>query len=286
MAPRCKYTLPQGKRLPWLRGTFAYNACITPTQAKKLFGKKPPEPLGCGAFACVYTSPRKGRVVKITTDRSDIEALKRGKGIPFVPKTYGVWALDSPGHHHRGAISPGRGALGPGAPVYPKGPPEVFAIEVERVKPLDRAQKRKWARRLGCVRWHLRNPYGRRTVQSVPPEKRTPQQRVLPGVVTAQTETASAMRQLSRAPKKYYPGLETDCCPKGPRVAREDCIRGVRQIGEAARLLRKRGVDPGDLHAGNVGIGEDGYWKLIDLGQSSLARGYTVPMTTLRGRKR
>lgn len=298
---RCAFTLPQGKKLPWMRGTGKYQACITPTQAKRLWGTAHrtaslTAPIGCGAFACVYPGKAPGRVIKITNDRTDLEALKKGQGIPFVPKMRGHWKLAS-AHRWLAPVSGGRSMLGPNAPYWPETPPEVFALDLERVRPLHGAEKGKWERRVSCLRFMFRRgrePIPVKAPKRVPgasqaPTKTTPRQMVLPGMLPPKVAARAAtrpMEALSWMPKKYYPDVEYECCPKKAGAARTECKHGIRQIAEAARLLRKRGIDPRDLHAGNIGMGTDGRWKLIDLGQSGLAYGFGDEPKTLTGARR
>ena len=299
---RCAFTLPQGARLPWLKGTGKYQVCVTPSQARKLWkggahSSAIRHVLGCGAFACVYSSPQHDRVIKITSDRSDVESLRRGQGIPFVPKVFKTYRLDS-NHRWTSTLSPGAQAYHYAqaydqrpSPIYPKGPPTVYAMEIERVRALSGAEKGKWSRRMSCVRLMIRTgvkmEMARRS--KAPPITEPTKQIPLPGLLpalpppVAERAATEPIRALSWMPKKFYPEMEHECCPKKPRGTRKACQRGVRQIAEAARLLRKRGINPQDLHAGNIGLGDDGRWKIIDLGQSAIARTQEPRVRAIKG---
>ncbi len=294
---RCAFTLPQGARLPWLKGTGKYQVCVTPSQARKLWKSgahysSSRQVLGCGAFACVYSSPQHDRVIKITSDRSDVESLRRGQGIPFVPKVFKTYRLDS-NHRWTSTLSPGPSRYygGRPSPIYPKGPPAVYAMEIERVRALSGSEKGKWSRRMSCVRYMIRTgvkmkkPYRSKAPSITEPTKQMPLPGLLPALPPAVAERAATepIRALSWMPKRFYPEMEHECCPKQPRETRKACQRGVRQLAEAARLLRKRGIDPKDLHAGNIGQGDDGRWKLIDLGQSAIARTQEPRVRAIKG---
>jgi len=255
---------------------------VTPSQAKALWKGDLGRIIGCGAFACAYSTDRHDRVIKITNDRSDLEALKKGQGISFVPKVYKIYKLDS-AHQWLGPVSGGRERWGEGfaPPIYPKQPPTVYAMEIERVRPLSGAERGKWQRRISCMYYATR-----RRLKSERAPERKPPPAPAPQAQPDERATTALLKVLSWMPKKYYPQMETDCCPKAAGVERNSCRQGVRQIAEATRLLRRRGIDPKDLHAGNIGQGDDGRWKLIDLGQSAIAYSYGDDPKALQGARR
>lgn len=63
--------------------------CLSRTQWETL---RPGERLGCGSFGCAYERPD-GKVVKITTDPSDIAALRAAQGHRRVVKLYDAFRL-------------------------------------------------------------------------------------------------------------------------------------------------------------------------------------------------
>lgn len=65
--------------------------CMTQSQWSTL---QPGERLGCGSFGCAYERPD-GRVVKVTTDPSDIAALRAGQGHKRVVKLFAAYKLPS-----------------------------------------------------------------------------------------------------------------------------------------------------------------------------------------------
>jgi hypothetical protein len=71
--------------------------CITENQKKVLFNdREPKKPLGGGAHACAWDRGD-GTVVKITTDRSDIQGLKALRGSPFVAKVHDTFLMAQAG---------------------------------------------------------------------------------------------------------------------------------------------------------------------------------------------
>lgn len=69
--------------------------CLTNSQFASLFGKRRamPKRLGCGAFACVYDAPEKGKVVKLTGDPSDVWSMRKAQGTNAVPTLYRTFQL-------------------------------------------------------------------------------------------------------------------------------------------------------------------------------------------------
>lgn len=69
--------------------------CLTNSQFATLFGKRraPPRKIGCGFFACVYASPDKNKVVKITSDPTDVAAMTRAQGSGAAPVLYRAFEL-------------------------------------------------------------------------------------------------------------------------------------------------------------------------------------------------
>jgi hypothetical protein len=73
--------------------------CLTPKQEQVLFKNTRPqqEKLGCGVFACAYTTPGSSRVVKFTRDAEDVAALIKAQGTGLVPKVFAAYKLAQPG---------------------------------------------------------------------------------------------------------------------------------------------------------------------------------------------
>lgn len=139
-ADSCAYALRIGKRFPKLSPS-AYKICVTPTQAKTLFGTTDrPKALGCGVFACAYEHPSDPtKIVKITRDPSDVAGLERGQGLQ-VPKLYASRKL-------RGKpkwTTPRPAASGDEWPEHPT----AYALTLERLQPLTGAEKARWDRRI------------------------------------------------------------------------------------------------------------------------------------------
>lgn len=136
----CAYALRIGKRFPKLSPS-GYKVCVTPTQAKTLFGtERKPKVLGCGVFACAYEHPSDStKVVKITRDPSDVAGLEQGQGLQ-VPKLFASRQL-------RGKPK----WITPRVPTsndsWPR-QPAVYALTLERLQPLSPTEIRMWNRRI------------------------------------------------------------------------------------------------------------------------------------------
>ena len=246
--PRCTW-LKIGQRHPnVLRATGKYNLCLTPNQTRKL-GVASVAPLGCGVFACAYPHLDPDKVVKITRDGSDVAGLYLGQGLSRVPKLYGRYKLTSPAHWAAMSYDDRSSVAG-------TSPGPVYGLVVERVQPMQGAQKRAWSKRINRIAWYLNQ----------------------------------GIRQWrhARSLATYQPSLSTvrkalNSCPKDKKN-REACRRLARDMLRAQVELARRGVALTDLHIGNIGIAADGHWKVIDLGFSE--RGTGMSARGLRGARR
>lgn len=83
--PTCGVRLPMG----------TVQVCLTNSQFASLFGKRrtKPKQLGCGYYACVYAASDANKVVKITSDPSDIKSLIKAQGAQGAPILYHARAL-------------------------------------------------------------------------------------------------------------------------------------------------------------------------------------------------
>ena len=80
-------------------GGLPYRVCLTENQEQTLFGgkRKSQKKLGCGVFACAYTSPDESKAVKFTRDSEDVAALLKAQKTGVVPKIYKVFKLKQGG---------------------------------------------------------------------------------------------------------------------------------------------------------------------------------------------
>lgn len=123
VAPSCLYQL---------RNTevgYTLSSCVTGSQHATLFGRRrprTPKALGCGNFACAYPLG-KDKVVKITTDPSDVGALQRAQGLPGVPVLYRAFRLKTP--------EGGR-----------------YAMVLERLRTLSKGRRYAWRTAIACAR--------------------------------------------------------------------------------------------------------------------------------------
>jgi hypothetical protein len=220
--PACAFYARQGKKHPKLRQAREYIACLNERQARKLFpGGIPAAPIGCGVFACAWPVS-KDRVVKITADRADVEGMIRGQGLPGVAKVYATYELPA------AAITPGSARR--------RGP--LYAIEVERLEPLPRAEQVALNKPLNRARAVLVS-HARRYEQAHQPR--------------GQYALSAADRErLART------------CP----AAQPKCTQFVSEIVDLFVALFRRGVVWQDVHVGNIAKGGPMGWKAIDLGVS------------------
>lgn len=212
-APACSYFVPQGKYFPRY-GMRPYTVCITPRQHARLFGGgRKPRRIGCGVFACAYPSPDRAKVVKITADVSDVAALQRAQGLPRIPKLYEAYRLASPTRWR------GR-----------SGGPTVYALVLERLRPLSRAMQDRFFSALNCIR----KP-GRRG------------------------EDPAEIAEACCFPGRAW-GLKIEDLPA--------CKRLAADVPEAMKDFRSLDMRVTDIHPGNIGTDKNGRWKILDLGLS------------------
>jgi hypothetical protein len=232
LPPRCLHTLTIGKSRSWIPESGKYKVCVTPTMQERLFPDRlPPHPLGCGVFACAYPHKDRDKVVKITSDPADVGNLQHAQGLPRVPKLYETYEVRSP---HRWSK--------PGRPYQPA----VYAMVLERLRPLDQRERRRWARRINWAGFVLRQSHGH---LPLPPGSQRGGWR-MPAGWTMQV----VRRMMTHCPRKVSPH-ETALC----RALVVDMTRTYRDLLE-------RGIAWRDIHAGNVGLDEKGRWKVLDLG--------------------
>lgn len=100
--------------------TAPTRVCLTENQQRELFGGGVvPELIGCGNFACVFASPREGRVVKLTSDLADIAGLVAMQQTHVVPKVHRFFELKQGGVHTK-----------------TKKRVAIYVAEVDRVRPM------------------------------------------------------------------------------------------------------------------------------------------------------
>jgi hypothetical protein len=260
----CSYILTLGKRHPMLAPS-SYKTCITPTQAKKLFGTDArPEPLGCGVFACVFAHADPNKVVKITRDPSDVAGLVQGQGLPQVPKLYEQHKLAHPPRW----TTPRRREHS-----WQEWPdqPEAYALVVERLRPLTGAEKSKWNQRIRrMLRWkqdQARKEEIERGEAPTIPANLAPRSKIKLKDAT--------VGELARA-----------VCPKAPARETAACQLRVRELNKMHADLLSRGIDWLDMHAGNIGVDKRGRWKALDLGASPTPLREEPPILAGQKRKR
>jgi hypothetical protein len=241
MAPSCAYVLTLGKK-HYKYAPSTYRVCVTPTQAKALFGTTTkPKTLGCGVFACAFEHKNPDRIVKITRDPSDVAGLLRGQGLPQIPKVYASHQLVGRPYwtaprqrQHSWQEWPDR--------------PEAYAVVVERLRTFTGVEASIWNKRIQRMRLYQK------------------------GIEDQEAHRQTASGQVR---EQFTIGaLATAVCPKRPVSEAKSCQLRIRELNKMSSDLRDRGIEWSDIHAGNIGIDKRGRWKAIDVGAS------TTPLTT------
>jgi len=258
----CAYVLTLGRR-HFKYAPSAYRACITPTQAKELFGSTDkPKLLGCGVFACVFQHADPTKVVKITRDESDVAGLLQAQALTTAPKLYA---------HHKLAGQPRW--TNPRQRTHPKQEwpdrPEAFALVLEKLHVMTGAEKGKWNARIR--RWlHLRQQdHEKREMITAGGRRTTP------------AHPAGTYKPY-KAPTKAE--MARKACPAGPKAETGKCEARLLELDKIITDLRTVGVEWTDVHAGNIGADDAGRWKAIDLGASTTPLDEEPPL--LEGRRR
>ena len=256
----CSYILTLGKRHPRFAPS-TYKTCITPTQAKELFGSdRKPRPLGCGVYACVFEHKDAGKVVKITRDSSDVAGLLQGQGLEQVPKVYA---------HHKLVGRPRwttpRPKLHPHWQEWPE-QPEAFALVVEKLRVFTGSEKSKWNQRI-------------RRLETF--QIQEAQKRALVAAGGGKTEPARPDAKTKTYRRPMPADAARAVCPKKPY---DDCEARMRELIQMKAALASRGIEWHDLHAGNIGLDSRGRLKALDLGASPTPLDRDVP--ELAGRRR
>lgn len=240
--PSCAYTLTLGKR-HFKYAPSAYKVCITPTQAKKLFGTTvKPKPIGCGVFACAFEHSDPDKIVKITRDPSDVAGLLQGQGLAQVPKVYDSHELST----RPWWVTPRRRTER--YQQWPDAPEGPFAVVVEKLHTLHGTEKSLWNKRISRMRLFKNG---------------------------AEWAAIKARQENKPAPPPPTIGdMAKAVCPKAPAREAKSCQLRVRELNKMSEDLKAIGVEWTDLHAGNIGADAKGRWKALDLGAS------TTPLET------
>jgi len=244
-AASCAYVLTLGKR----HAKYApstYRACITPTQAMRLFGTTgKPRPIGCGVFACVFPHADANKVVKITRDPSDVAGLQQAQGLQ-VPKLF---------VSHKLVGRPWWTAPRRREQPWQQWPDqlEAFALVLERLRPLVGVEKALWNKRI------------RRMQKFQLAMAQTCARRASPETPTVPMPTRP-VRPVCKPPT--ISDMAKAVCPKKPLGETTTCRLRIRELNKIAADLRERGVDWADIHAGNIGVDSRGRWRALDLGAS------------------
>jgi hypothetical protein len=258
----CAYVLTLGRR-HFEYAPSTYRTCITPTQAKELFGSTvKPKPLGCGVFACVFQHADPTKVVKITRDESDVAGLLQAQGLATAPKVYAQHKLAG---QPRWTTTRARTHS---TQVWPEHP-EAFALVLEKLHVMTGAEKGRWNRRIR--RWlRLR--------------EQDQEKREMIAAGGGRTTPTHGTYKHYKSPTKVE--LARRACPAGPKAEAVKCEARLLELGKIIVDLRTVGVEWTDVHAGNIGADKNGHWKALDLGASTTTLDQDVPILEGRQRRR
>ncbi len=247
-APSCAYVLTLGKR-HFRYAPSAYKVCITPTQAKALFGTtERPKPIGCGVFACAFQHADADKIVKITRDPSDVAGLLQGQGLAQVPKVYKSNQLTS----RPWWVTPRRRT-------WQQWPEReglaAYAVVVEKLRTLTGTEKSTWNKRICRMQSFAKD---------------------------ASWAARQAARGTGTQPERKAPptigDMARSVCPKRPQAEAKSCQLRVRELNKMSEDLRSRGIEWTDIHAGNIGADKKGRWKALDLGASTTTLDTELPL--------
>lgn len=205
--------------------------CLTPAQHQRLFGRNAPTGarIACGTQACVFDTLDSDKVVKVTNDVQDIVFLKRLQKTGAVVRVFRAFRL--------------------------KGQPRpVAAAVVERLRPLDAAERRAFDRALYAL------PFGAAAGRLAPSGE--PFQR---SAVEAQVR-----RDLDRDAH----GCDSTC---------DRIVRGLFDVLEA---VTRTGVVWKDVAPQNVGVDANGRLKALDVGDHAEEPADELPLAGVRRRTR
>jgi len=219
--PGTEVCLRQGVSRAGLRYSGKYSVCLSPTQQARLFPAGPPVVVGCGVFACAYDGTTAKTVVKLTTDLSDIASLQQGQSYDVIPEMIDVYELQ-----------PARTRwLGRPKGISRRIPPIVYAVEVERLAPLDA----RWKKPLACL-----------------------------------VKTGLDKKVWGRSQRDNRAAPET-CCTNKKGVGDNACREALETFRDNIEKVQSDTdlVPTNDLHIRNVGVADDDTWKILDLGMSA-----------------
>lgn len=252
--PRCLYLLPA----PAEGGDF--EVCITPKMHVALFGslcrprgrkgkRCPVWRLGCGHFGCAFPTKEDDKIVKFTTDESDIAGLRAAQGLRYAPTLYG--AFKAVARFTR----------------RPK-PFVVHGVVVERLQTVPERDQSVIGDNITCA---LRYAPG-------VPLPRDPEMRIQPWEVERAVQPENIRFDPVKKPH-LFAGQVTFAQKKCCGIAgKPSCTTLVRDILEARHRLAIRGIRWWDVHAGNVGWSKkDQRWKALDLGATSRLLSQDLP---------
>lgn len=277
--PTCKFKLYLGKK-HWRYAPSSYDLCVTPTQAETLFGGKKPKAEGCGVFACVFPHKDPDKVVKITRDASDVAGLTRTQGLPQAPKMFARFQLASSSTWTHPKTKTFKHQEWPDQPTP-------YALVLERVRPLKGKERDLWNTRIKQMAEFEKE------ISDKAKLKATGTKTLKPGIAKtiraskntlpfAKTVKSSGSTSPWTAP--MVAAMAKAVCPRGPGQA--ECQARVKELSDAIDALQSRGVTWTDIHAGNIGVGADGRWKVLDMGAANTPLDSMLPQLAGTRRRR
>lgn len=243
------FCLRIGRFHPTLRSSGEYRVCLTSNQLQRLFGGHLPVEFGCGTFACTYLDPRNNsRLVKITEDAEDVSGLLAAQKAWSDAGESRVPRVHDAFKLRQKGIKLGKKPRA--IPVYAMVVDKLHSVPVNDRGWVTRVMHRAFYEvvdaRVGAF-----NP--KAAVDS-------------PGV---------RLRVTSDCPSRAIDGIAVS----------DRCVRFVGELLAAVRQLEHVGVKWSDIHVGNIGMDDQGRWRVFDLGLSKHRRNVST-LEVLAGARR
>jgi hypothetical protein len=119
--------------------------------------------------------------------------------------------------------------------------PQAYALVLERLRPFTPTEKRKWSPRINKLVWRQR----------------------LTAAYNAEPMSDEA--------------LIAEVCPRKPGPNQEECRTRLAELQTIRDRLQDAGVNWTDVHAGNIGVDNEGRWRALDVGASRTPLDVDVP---------
>ena len=234
-----------------LKASGAYRVCLTSNQVQRLFGGHQPVEFGCGTFACTYLDPRNNsRLVKITEDAEDVSGLLAAQKVWSDAGESRVPRIYDAFKLHQKGVKIEERHHGKAIPVY--------AVVVDKLHSIP-VNDRRWVTQVMHRAFY---EVADARIGAFNPK-------------AAVDSPSVRLRVTSDCPSRTIHGIAPS----------DRCVRFVGELLAAVRQLERVGVMWSDIHAGNIGMDDQGRWRVFDLGLSKHRRNVST-LEVLAGARR